>query len=211
MLNVFHFLRSNLYRLKELLVDENGEEGSGDELLIADLDYGVLIPRPADLGRVNESDSWRYRSAVQLCGRLGMPRKLTSDLVRSLRLAIAAGDGQAADAKVEDAFIGWYATLLGHYREFALVQQQDGRPDFQKHSFADAHPLKSGRLFLKWFVETGIFQDWIRRKTEAARNKNGRVFLDASDERLDQLAAGSYRTDLLGVFNKLRSSFFGLF
>jgi hypothetical protein len=97
--------------LKELLV-EDGSTGaefingaSTDDLLIADIDYGVLIPRPSDLQKANESAHWRYSSALMQCDRLGMPRKLAAELMRSLKLAIANGNGPLADTRVEDVRI----------------------------------------------------------------------------------------------------------
>lgn len=37
--------RSNLHHLKDLLVGIDGDDGCGVELVVADLDYGVLVPR----------------------------------------------------------------------------------------------------------------------------------------------------------------------
>ena len=65
----------------------------------------------------------------------------------------------------------WFASLVGHYKAYNLESayladlEGDQEPLSNALSqFVSAHPSKSSRRFIEWFIETGLFRDWLRRK-----------------------------------------------
>lgn len=145
-------LRPQLHRLKELLV------GGADEfLLILDLDMGIVRD-------VDYADSTPQSARV-----------LPSRAVRNLRvqldsLDLSAADvlsgkssGRRADERLRHIFLRFFVDLLGHFDRHVAVQQ-DGAKIFQPQTFIEAKKSRSHRQFLRWFIQTGIFQVWRQKR-----------------------------------------------
>lgn len=69
------------------------------------------------------------------------------------------------------AMMSWFAALIWPYKGCgicaAFIAESNG--DFEsirisKAQLVASHTSKSARRFTEWFVETGIFREWIRRK-----------------------------------------------
>lgn len=67
--------------------------------------------------------------------------------------------------------LSWFAALIWPYKGCgfcaAFIAESNG--DFEsirssKAQLVASHTSKSARRFTEWFVETGIFREWIRRK-----------------------------------------------
>lgn len=67
--------------------------------------------------------------------------------------------------------LSWFAALIWPYKGCgfcaAFIAESNG--DFEsirtsKAQLVSSHTSKSARRFTEWFVETGIFREWIRRK-----------------------------------------------
>lgn len=65
----------------------------------------------------------------------------------------------------------WFASLIGHYKSCgyysAYMADINGNSELfhtSKRLLVSAHSSKSAKSFTEWFVETGIFRDWLRRR-----------------------------------------------
>lgn len=171
-------LRSNLHELKHLLLTNDDDEDYCEEyLLIYDLDYGVVKQRDFSKSVQETDDNYACR-ALPKCAVRFLNRRLKastcsvkkqSNQSASRRCTVLANDNQLADV-----FVACLAILVFDYREF-IVRQQDDRLTFSKDQFTKSAGLPGGpknypsmsvsgrRTFLLWFVETGMFQVWMRR------------------------------------------------
>lgn len=196
-------LRSNLHFLKDMLVgrrfysgDQEVEEEDEEYILILDLDYGVLKDKDFE-------DSASV-TAVHRCLPPRTARNLKHELKNAITstadssMATATSVIESKDAKICDAFVNAFIDLIGHYKEF-MVTQQDGQVTFQKQQFINDAATTSQRAFLKWFVETGMFQIWLKKKLDSAMTGSmgvgqrksmtlgGIAASDAFDRKLDQM------------------------
>lgn len=200
-------LRSNLHELKHLLVGKNSDGEEEDYILIYDLDYGILKDRDSNLCS-SSSKSPTHSSAMDESHRF-LPSKVARTLKQMLKSTnIMSSSGGASpstvDGKVSESFMTAFVELVGHYCEF-VVTQQDGHLTFQKQNFIQSVSSKSHKMFLKWFVETGMFQIWIKKRLDSAGNKqNDDVFEKKVSELKNNTAAGS---DLFGSVAKRMASF----
>lgn len=157
----------------------NGSQHPDDDdeeyILILDLDYGVLKDKDFNDDQIPGVSN----PVVHRC----LPARTSRVLKQNLRSAMtspsefaatvtATSLAEAKDAKVADAFLMAFVDLIGHYKEF-LVTQQDGHVTFQKQQFVSDAVTESHRSFLKWFVETGMFQVWLKKKLDTAMTGGG--------------------------------------
>uniref|UniRef100_F1KW05 Suppression of tumorigenicity 5 protein n=1 Tax=Ascaris suum TaxID=6253 RepID=F1KW05_ASCSU len=193
-------LRNNLYKLKDLLVGgcHNSDDLMQDDVIIVDLDGGIFVPQPSELYNANQGADYKEKSALMLCEKLLLPKKLASNLILSFKEALAGGPGPVADDLLQKAMLAWLASLVGHYKWCGLLSSYladcNGDPEPLRASLTQlvaAHNSTSARRFTEWFVETGIFRDWIRRRVSSAPEMRDRVWVngeDAANQRLDELA-----------------------
>ncbi|VDO42034.1 unnamed protein product [Onchocerca flexuosa] len=171
-------LRTNMYRLKALVVKDKNrytDDLIQDDLVIVDLDGGIFVPQLTKLCAANENIDFKAKNAFALCEKLLIPRKLAINLVTKLKEAVAVGEGSRADFLLQKAMLSWFAALIWPYKGCsfyaAFIAESNG--DFEsirtsKAQLVASHTSKSARRFTEWFVETGIFREWIRRKVTSA-------------------------------------------
>ncbi|VDD84867.1 unnamed protein product [Enterobius vermicularis] len=191
-------LRTNLHKLKELLVGTRKSESDDllkNDVVIVDLDGGIFVPHPSELSVVTENPDFMEKSALALCERLLLPKKLAGTLISSFKEALAGGPGPKADEMLQKAMLVWFATLLGHYKTFNLPHAYlaDIREDSSElrtalAQYILAHPSKTSRRFIEWFIETGLFRDWLRRKAAGQDGKSAENWEDAANQKFDELA-----------------------
>ncbi|KAK2715808.1 DENN domain-containing protein 2C-like [Artemia franciscana] len=73
--------------------------------------------------------------------------------------------GTTARGYLSDALLITMAELFGHYRE-SLVSNEDGTVKFSRETFVRSHPDADCRQFLEWFVDTMMFQSFIKKKCD---------------------------------------------
>nr|CRZ25986.1 Bm10957 [Brugia malayi] len=171
-------LRTNMYKLKSLAAKDKNQctdDLTQDDLVIVDLDGGIFVPQLTELYTASESIDYKAKNAFALCEKLLVPRKLAVSLAIKLKEAIAVGEGPRADLLLQKAMLSWFAALIWPYKGCgfyaAFVAESNG--DFEsirtsKAQLIASHSSKSARRFTEWFVETGIFREWIRRKVASA-------------------------------------------
>ncbi|VDK71891.1 unnamed protein product [Litomosoides sigmodontis] len=171
-------LRTNMYKLKSLVVKDKNQYTDDliqDDLVVVDLDGGIFVPQLAELHPANENVDFKAKNAFALCEKLLIPRKLAASLSTKLEEAVAVGEGPRADFLLQKAMLSWFAALIWPYKGCgfcaAFIAESNG--DFEsirtsKAQLVSSHTSKSARRFTQWFVETGIFREWIRRKVASA-------------------------------------------
>uniref|UniRef100_A0A0N5AT68 UDENN domain-containing protein n=1 Tax=Syphacia muris TaxID=451379 RepID=A0A0N5AT68_9BILA len=176
-LDITVLFRQNLHKLKELLTathDLDSDDLLKNDVVIVDLDVGIFVPHPSELCPSDTSQDFserKRRCAFALCEKLILPKKLVLSLVSSFKEALSDGPGPNADQRIQKAMLVWFASLLGHYKTFSLphaylVDLKGNSTELQAaiYQYIMAHPSKTSRRFIKWFVETGLFRDWLRKK-----------------------------------------------
>lgn len=194
-------LRNNLYKLRDLLVGDsnsNAEDLMQGDLVIVDVDGGIFVPQPTELYIACQHADYKEKSALALCEKLLMPRKLALNLISSFKEAVAGGPGPVADELLQKAMIAWFASLIGHYKscglQSAYLAELNGDPEPLRIAMTQlitSHTSKSARRFTQWFVETGVFRDWARNRANKSADGNDRSVAcseDAANQQLDELA-----------------------
>ncbi|MFH4974072.1 hypothetical protein AB6A40_000781 [Gnathostoma spinigerum] len=219
-------LRNNLYKLKDLLLG-NCDDCCDDLLqgcvVIVDLDGGIFVPQPSELYIASHGVDYKERSALALCERLLLPKKLALSLISSFKEALSFGIGPRADDLLQKSVISWYASLIGHYKAcgfHAAFNDTELKGDVEPFRTAaiqlvSAHTSRSSRRFTEWFVETGIFRDWIRRRVTINNNRKDPLLAnseDAANQKLDELsltlAPSLTHKRLTSIFSKAHSALF---
>ncbi|KHJ99980.1 hypothetical protein OESDEN_00043 [Oesophagostomum dentatum] len=90
-----------------------------------------------------------------------MPKKVSMALITGLRSALSGGAGPAADLRVENIMLMWYASLFGHYKTIAAGLEWG--PEF-KQRLVDAQSDKSIRPYLSYLCETVMFHEWVVKR-----------------------------------------------
>lgn len=106
-----------------------------------------------------------FQCAVSFCQRLGMPKKVSMALITGLRSALAEGSGPAADLRVENIILLWYASLFGHYKTISGECQWGS--EF-KRRLVETQPDKSVRPYLSFLCETVMFHEWVVKRCSKA-------------------------------------------
>ncbi|KAM3726566.1 DENN domain-containing protein 2C [Dirofilaria immitis] len=192
-------LRTNMYKLKPLVVkDKNlcSDNLIQDDLVIVDLDGGIFVPQLIKLCAKNENIDFKVKNAFALCEKLLIPRKLAVSLATKFKEAVVVGEGPRADFLLQKAMLSWFAALIWPYKGCsfyaAFVAESNG--DFEsvrtsKAQLVASHTSKSARRFTEWFVETGIFREWIRRKVNSSpemSNTIPHVAEDVANQKFDE-------------------------
>ncbi|EYC18226.1 hypothetical protein Y032_0028g1745 [Ancylostoma ceylanicum] len=156
-------LRNNLAPIHDLIIADQTGENDIDQVdfVFIDADNGLINPPPD--AYVNDSGiaAWKQQCAVNFCQRLGMPKKASMALITGLRSALAGGPGPAADLRVENIMLVWYASLFGHYKTVAAHLEWGS--EF-KQRLVDTQPDKSIRPYLSYLCETVMFHEWIVKR-----------------------------------------------
>ena len=75
-----------------------------------DLDGGIFVPHPCELYTACQHSDFMEKSAIVLCEKLLLPKKLALNLVSSFKEALSGGVGPQADELLQKVFF----RLLGH-------------------------------------------------------------------------------------------------
>uniref|UniRef100_A0A8R1XWN4 UDENN domain-containing protein n=1 Tax=Onchocerca volvulus TaxID=6282 RepID=A0A8R1XWN4_ONCVO len=192
-------LRTNMHKLKALVVKDKNrctDDLIQDDLVIVDLDGGIFVPQLTKLCAANENVDFKAKNAFALCEKLLIPRKLAVNLVTKLKEAVAVGESSRADFLLQKAVLSWFAALIWPYKGCsfyaAFIAESNG--DFEsirtsKAQLVASHTSKSARRFTEWFVETGIFREWIRRKVISAPeiiNAIPHIAEDVANQKFDE-------------------------
>lgn len=68
-----------------------------DDLVIVDMDGGILIPQLTEIYVAGENVEHKAKNALALCEKLLLPKKLAVNLVSKFKEAIKDGDGPHSD------------------------------------------------------------------------------------------------------------------
>lgn len=68
-----------------------------DDLVIVDLDGGIFVPQLTELRVAAKSNNYKEQSAIALCEKLLIPKKLAVNLLSKLKSAISVGQGPQAE------------------------------------------------------------------------------------------------------------------
>uniref|UniRef100_A0A915IRG3 UDENN domain-containing protein n=1 Tax=Romanomermis culicivorax TaxID=13658 RepID=A0A915IRG3_ROMCU len=183
-------LRSNLHELRQLLISGSSDGDEEEYLLIYDLDYGIVKESDFNGCSITDNillssshDSYRFfpsRTLKTLKNNLKLAynkknwrdcsRRNNNNNTNHISLCSIWSPDLCSDLdeEVSDALIDCFAHLLGTYKDF-IVKQQDGRYTFLKEQYLrsqHASSTRSLKSFLRWFVETGMFQIWMRNRLE---------------------------------------------
>ena len=93
-----------------------------------------------------------------------MPKKFQKAITSALK---GASDNTATDrdALVSEAFVHLFVETVGHYDEHWSVDSNDEQV-FQRKKFVRDVTSRSIRSFLDWFVETQMFEQFLRERTQ---------------------------------------------
>ncbi|KJH41997.1 DENN domain protein [Dictyocaulus viviparus] len=160
-------LRNNLAPIHDLIIANHTVEIEVDQVdfVFIDADNGLINPPPQTYMNNGSVAAWKQQSAVNFCQRLGMPKKASMALITGLRSALADGSGPAADLRIENIMLVWYASLFGHYR--AISCHCEWGPEF-KLRLVDSQPDKTIRPYLSYLCETVMFHEWIVKRCSKA-------------------------------------------
>uniref|UniRef100_A0A915PXV1 UDENN domain-containing protein n=1 Tax=Setaria digitata TaxID=48799 RepID=A0A915PXV1_9BILA len=167
-----------------------------DDLVIVDLDGGIFVPQLTEIYAANENVDFKAKNAVALCEKLLVPKKLAANLTTKLREAVAVAESHKADLLLQKAMLSWFAVSIWPYKSCsfytAFVAESNGDYELIRSSKAKlvaSHTSKSARRFAEWFVETGIFREWIRRKvtsTPEMANTIPQIVEDVANQKFDE-------------------------
>ena len=95
-------------------------------------------------------------------GRI-LPKKFQKAITSALK---GASDNTATDrdALVSEAFVHLFVETVGHYDDHWSVENDE--QVFQRKNFVRDVSSKSIRSFLAWFVETQMFEQFLRERTQ---------------------------------------------
>ncbi|VBB26202.1 unnamed protein product [Acanthocheilonema viteae] len=221
-------LRTNMYKLKPLVVKDKNRctddlnQVDFTDFIPVDLDGGIFVPQLTELHAANENVDFKAKNAFALCEKLLMPRKLAVNLATKLKEAVAVGEGPRADFLLQKAMLSWFAALIWPYKGCgfcaAFIAESNG--DFEsirisKAQLVASHTSKSARRFTKWFVETGIFREWIRRKvasTPEMVNTIPHIAEDMANQKFDEciiaITPQVSQTRIANIFTKAHNVIF---
>ncbi|VDN01028.1 unnamed protein product [Thelazia callipaeda] len=215
-------LRTNMYKLKSLVFMNNNQcdDDLGEEdLVIVDLDGGIFLPQLTELRTANENVDFKIKNAYALCKKLLLPKKLAVNLISKLKDAVLVGEGSLADAMLQKAMLTWYASLVWPYKNCnfnaAFIAESNGDYDslrISKSQLIASHTSKSTRRFIEWFVETGVFREWIRRKVSKSSEMILTQIGDVTNQKFDEcvlaLASQASQRRVVNIFTKAQNVIF---
>lgn len=178
-------LRDHVSSLRSLIHDDQSDmENQEEYMLIVDLDKALVL----------KDKEWATNTPLGPIDLLiASPKLLPNRITRTLKqlLKSAIKSSEKREQKTTDAFQWTFVELVGHYREH--VKNGDvNRPEFVRDTFINSPNSRSQRNFLKWFVETGMFQVWINKKLDTWPTSGGKpAIMDAFDKKLDHLKAAA--------------------
>ncbi|XP_074593096.1 DENN domain-containing protein 2A-like [Brevipalpus obovatus] len=110
-----------------------------DKLLIVDLDRGITLLEVGDEAKI-------------------IPKKIFKAVIMALDLCTSMNDPQDKyrDELTREAVMEMFVELLAHCRSFVTEEC------FHRDQLLAASKSKSHQLFLEWFTETRIFQNFVR-------------------------------------------------
>ncbi|WKY17279.1 hypothetical protein Q1695_001691 [Nippostrongylus brasiliensis] len=157
-------LRKNIVHIRDLIVSEQCTLNDIDpeHFIFIDSQSGLLNPLPHPCPATGVTSSWKQHCALHFCERMGMPKKAAMALITGFRDALVDGSGTAADIKVENVMLLWYASIFGHYTLTAR-QCEWGSSSFNKR-LVEMQPDKMIRPYLSYLCETVMFQEWIMNR-----------------------------------------------
>ncbi|VDN59803.1 unnamed protein product [Dracunculus medinensis] len=198
---ILGILRNNLHKLKDLIVGEMDIDVGDcikEGVLIVDLDGGILVPQPSRLYVASKNHDYKAKCAIDLCQKLLIPKKLVLTLISLFKEALENGPNSVADDRLQRAMLTWFASLIGHYKSCgyysAYMADINGNSELfhtSKRLLVSAHSSKSAKSFTEWFVETGIFRDWLRRRVTTSLDSTDNKIMnseDAANQHFDEIS-----------------------
>lgn len=165
-----------------------------DFVFICDIDHGILkngtsMSRKDD---ASDEDSCRFM-------KMNPVKNLRAQLFDITRCSPKLTPDQT-DCKSGNVFLQFFADVLNKYKDFTVNNENNGFTKFHKESFIKSASTKYERTFLKYFVETGMFQIWMNDllQNRGLKSSAANVQLDRAIAKL-QTGAGSNRN----MLNKL--------
>ncbi|KAJ1373298.1 hypothetical protein KIN20_035659 [Parelaphostrongylus tenuis] len=201
-------LRNNLAPIHDLIIADQSAENVIDQVdfVFIDADNGLINPPPQAYVNNSGITAWKQQCAVNFCQRLGMPKKASMALITGLRSALAEGSGPAADLRIENIMLLWYASLFGHYKTISC--QCEWGSEF-KLRLVETQPDKSVRPYLSYLCETVMFHEWIVKRCSKAPEPSDPLpgsedFLNRRIDKLYSRGVNCFSTrPLAKMFNKV--------
>ncbi|XP_074660637.1 uncharacterized protein LOC141913088 isoform X3 [Tubulanus polymorphus] len=101
-----------------------------------------------------------------------LPNKLRRALFQALQMSFSEPDDATRNLMISEAFMHYFLMTIRHYEDYINVQH-DGQKIFQKELFVKSPSSRGIRMFLRWFVETQMFDLFIIDQLEAEAPQSG--------------------------------------
>ncbi|GMR60703.1 hypothetical protein PMAYCL1PPCAC_30898 [Pristionchus mayeri] len=174
-------LRCNLEKVKDLVVEDSlGKDDwqkKQTDFALFDIDRGLINPIPLSFKNnkhFEEHDSHfrhldekerethlRLKNCYTYCKRVGMPRKVTKNLVQLLERGLEKSKSEFDIETCTESMLTWYATLFGHYKSSGATTKWDRDT---KMMLIEKQSQPSRRDYLEYLVESAMFNMWIERR-----------------------------------------------
>ncbi|KAG8175528.1 hypothetical protein JTE90_007390 [Oedothorax gibbosus] len=163
---VLGLLSNNFNSVLDLLAEH--------ELLIIDVDKGTILKSCSDEDTI-------------------LPKKIQKALITALNLAKNMTDPteMLRDTMISEAFVHMFVEIVGHYENH--IQDQNENPTFQKEAFLKNAYSYSIQIFLQWFSETQMFDDFVN---ESLWRTNYRKICQASLRTCFEKRVDEYKWEL---------------